>query len=821
MKYKKIYLFVCLLICVLSMASVCAGEANDTAMASENSLEIGQTTDDAISLDEDTGLASSDENEVLTADGLSFAQLNTTINGNENNEIYLNRDYKYCDGDDSFINGIEISRDVTIYGKGHKIDGSGCAGIFNVKSGNVSFINVEFYNSGHTAVTGSCYAISCTFKDNIGDDGGAMNGGYAIDCSFSGNLAVNGGAMYNGAAKGCNFTRNIATECGGATYGVSVTLCYFNQNKALNDGGAVYNGNAENTTFEDNAATNNGGAICNGNATGSTFVSNIADNGGAMYNGRAAVSKFSDNCANNDGGAIYKGNSLNSNFTQNIAGRYGGAICYGGLFASTFTSNFALYGGAVAYGYLENCICIGNNAHSDTILGKEIGGEGGATYRCNVSFSTFTDNVASKNGGAISWGDAFVCTFTGNREEGALGAMCHGEATLCTFGDGQLNPDKVTVNQVNLTVADTAVGYNSNQKLDFYLIRNGKVYGDRFNTTIKVYEGGRLVGTYYGVNGYPDIEDYNVGWVVTLEKGDYIVELILDNVVGVNGASARLRVINATSINASDLNATYNSDSSFEAIMTYENGKSAAGAILSVDLNGKLKSYTADESGRIMVPVRDLPAGTYEATVSFPGNHDYARSSATAKITVNKAATQLNADSISVAYNSNGQLVVSLRDSEGNPVAGADIAVDLNGAKTFTTDKNGQARISANGLVPDVYTARISFNGNGNYLGSAKDVKVTVKKASAKITAKKKTFNTKKTKKYTITLKDSTGKVIKKAKVTLKVGKKTYRATTNAKGKAVFKIKNLTKKGKYTAKITYKGNYLYKKASKKVKIVIK
>ncbi|MDO5811257.1 MAG: peptidoglycan-binding domain-containing protein, partial [Methanobrevibacter sp.] len=111
--------------------------------------------------------------------------------------------------------------------------------------------------------------------------------------------------------------------------------------------------------------------------------------------------------------------------------------------------------------------------------------------------------------------------------------------------------------------------------------------------------------------------------------------------------------------------------------------------------------------------------------------------------------------------------------------------------------------------------------GNTNYDKSTKDIKVTVKKATPKLTAKKKTFKTTpKTKKYTIVLKDNTGKVIKKAKVTLKVKGKTYKATTNSKGKATFKITKLNKKGTFKATITYKGNKYYNKVSKKAKIKV-
>lgn len=45
---------------------------------------------------------------------------------------------------------------------------------------------------------------------------------------------------------------------------------------------------------------------------------------------------------------------------------------------------------------------------------------------------------------------------------------------------------------------------------------------------------------------------------------------------------------------------------------------------------------------------------------------------------------------------------------------------------------------------------------------------------------------------------------MKKVKLTLKIKGKTYKATTNSKGKATFKITKLTKKGKHTGKITWR-----------------
>ena len=61
---------------------------------------------------------------------------------------------------------------------------------------------------------------------------------------------------------------------------------------------------------------------------------------------------------------------------------------------------------------------------------------------------------------------------------------------------------------------------------------------------------------------------------------------------------------------------------------------------------------------------------------------------------------------------------------------------------------------------------------------------------------------------------------MKNTKVYLKVYGKTYAAKTNSKGQATFKITKLTKKGKFTAAITYIGNKYYNKITKKTKITV-
>ena len=227
---------------------------------------------------------------------------------------------------------------------------------------------------------------------------------------------------------------------------------------------------------------------------------------------------------------------------------------------------------------------------------------------------------------------------------------------------------------------------------------------------------------------------------------------------------------------------------------------------------------TVDKKGIVTA----VGEGTAVITVEVGDDEIYAKNSTTVNVTVSKVSTEIESSAVTTVYNVDKNLIVTLKDADGNPIRGANITVDLNGEKTYTTDEKGQVSVSTKGLAPKAYTAKITFNGNSTHDKSTKDVKVTVKKATPKITAKAKTFKTTtKTKKYSIVLKNNVNKPIKKATVYLKVNGKTYKATTNSKGKATFKITKLNKAGKFKATVTYKGNKYYNKATKKVTIKVK
>ncbi|WP_458453251.1 hypothetical protein [Methanobrevibacter sp.] len=263
---------------------------------------------------------------------------------------------------------------------------------------------------------------------------------------------------------------------------------------------------------------------------------------------------------------------------------------------------------------------------------------------------------------------------------------------------------------------------------------------------------------------------------------------------------------------------------------------------VTITINGQNYSATV-ENGKAVVDVKDLPNDEYSAKVYYSGDGNYSNSTKYIQIVVNKQSSSNNdttnpmSNITEAKSDDNGSVVIPFpEDAEG------DVIVNI-GGKIYTAKVvDGKVVLDTKDLPQGNYNSTVYYMGDGKYQPSTKTVMIYVKetitnnnnnqqntpvkppaavKKASKITAKKKTFKAnKKVKKYSITLKS--GKTpIKKVQVTIKIGKKTFKANTNAKGKATFKIKKLTKKAKYNAVIKFKGNKTYKAASKKVKITIK
>ena len=348
----------------------------------------------------------------------TFSELNELINNaSAGGTVTLTKDYTYdSTSDSSYIDGISISKSLTIDGCGFTIDGNKQARMFDVIADNVNIINLKLTN-GNTSYYGGAIlwrtsdgAVSnctftgntakysaaifwaglahgtvsnCTFIGNTAEYGGAIQwesaNGKLSNCTFIGNTAKYGGAICwhmfaNGTVSNCTFIGNTAKYEGGAIYwnasaNGTVTNCVFTNNTGeLWGGGAVSwfnstNGTVSNCTFTGNKASNDGGAIfwisANGTIANCTFMGNKAISTGSYKYGGGAIYWY--DCEN--------GTVTNCVFTNNtVEGLLGGAIYWLGRFGvvsnCTFINNTAVYGGAIFwngyYGRISNSTFIDN-----------------------------------------------------------------------------------------------------------------------------------------------------------------------------------------------------------------------------------------------------------------------------------------------------------------------------------------------------------------------------------------------------------------------------------------------------------------------------
>ena len=263
------------------------------------------------------------------------------------------------------------------------------------------------------------------------------------------------------------------------------------------------------------------------------------------------------------------------------------------------------------------------------------------------------------------------------------------------------------------------------------------------------------------------------------------------------------------------------------------NGNPIAGETIAYtagDANGTVET---DENGEIVI---DAGLGNTVA-ITFAGNSKLAASDA--NITLPAAAKQIEtvieseytftrvANDYSAGERGDYFYAV-LKDINGNVLANKTCYIAVNGPiYNVTTDDQGRFGVRVNFNAANTYTYAVSFLGDENYGASLNCSKLILTTKKTSITASAKTFSASaKTKKISVTLKTSAnpydGKTYLSAgkKITLKVNGVTYTAKTNAKGVATFSIK-LTKKGTYTAKVSFAGDKTYAASTASTKITIK
>ena len=401
-------------------------------------------TDDVAAEDSDTVTQ-----DILTEESVGagdFKELNDNVTS-ATTILELTKNYTYNpDVDLDYRDGINITKDITVDGKGYTIDGNGQSRIFNIANATVTLKNINFINGNASLGAAICFEngnltiIGCNFSNNVGNGTSSMGGAIFFegndlliaDSKFMSNEAYEYGAVFadslTAEVRNTEFSKNAAED-----YGALAVL-----------GGDVL---IYKCSFADNSAGYYGGAILfreiNATVSDCTFTKNSAKSGGAIQwiggKGRVFNSKFIGNTAKSftaTGGAIDIVNTeafkvLNSTFIDNYATYRGAAICADNCSGSEisdciFNDNRAGNGGAIHW-YSSNEIHISycnftNNAAKDD-------GEGGAVEYSFCSNDTISNcifiNNTARDGGAIGSQECHIseCIFMNNSGQRG-GALC-------------------------------------------------------------------------------------------------------------------------------------------------------------------------------------------------------------------------------------------------------------------------------------------------------------------------------------------------------------------------------------------------------------
>ena len=742
----------------------------------------------------------------------SFTYLNTVIKVGGDN-IKLEKDYAFDNAADSdFKNGIIIPEPITIDGQGHTIDGQGLSRIFILHKGsklkNIRMVNASANYGGAVLSYGTIVLENCTFANNYA----SMYGGvaYAVsqihdyDSRFINNTArFNGGALFGEAAvivSGSTFIDNHGMNMAGAIYAQG-TLSTDNAFYANNTNLQVYSmmmiiGKGNN--LEDdyarvfaNATLNNGVVNLDEDLTATQTI--LISGNNTVINGN--------------------GHAINANGRDRIFFITGNNVTIRNI---TLTGGYGVYDGGAIF-----CRASDISIIDSTFTGNraETGAAVSARGNVFVSSSRFTDNTADA-GGAI---------FTDGGNVTVIDSVFENDDAV-TFGAGAIYCQAM----INVT---NSVFMGCDGPSYGVMFTNGKKFGkvyitdstfinntaDNNGSVLLAYLGADISGSVFENNSAGGDGGAIYSW------GD--VSIVSSNFTG-NTAGNNGGVVYHHGGNTSIANSNFRDNSA----------GNTAGAVYGKNIkviNSNFTDNSAGSSNTFTGKVTGENSTVIENGADVTSAYIAGKASSSVNVVVANATYP---GSVSVSVSVENATVVSyvVKTVGGKVVVGETVLSDLsnplkldldvgNYIITVTNNESDNIIGSYDSASFTVFKASGNQSGSGNGTDggsstgdqgdSSSESKMLVKKAT-KITATKKTFKAKvKTKKYTVTIK-SGKKAVAKVRLVLKIKGKTFKATTNKKGKATFKIK-LKKKGTFTAKITFAGNKNYKKSSKSVKIKFK
>ena len=308
------------------------------------------------------------------------------------------------------------------------------------------------------------------------------------------------------------------------------------------------------------------------------------------------------------------------------------------------------------------------------------------------------------------------------------------------------------------------IGYHTIKLNEYVPIKEGDVFKAVITTKNIPFMKFSNMRTHYipnisfvSIDGAPWIDSYNEGVIAVLKVYTLPLTIYTQNLVKI-----------------------YKNESKFEANI------GAANETVTFEINGGTYNRTSDENGTAKMAI-NLNPGNYTIKTIFNGT--------TVENTITVLPT-LIADNLVKYFRNASQFYISLIDGEGNPVAGQNITMNINGVfYNRTTNENGTAKLNIN-LAPGEYilTAidpltglQMSYNITVLPTLNATDLEMKYKDGS--------TFN--------VTVLDGQGNPLKEAAVTFNINGVFYTRYTDSHGIARLNINLMA--GEYIITSEYDG----------------
>ncbi len=681
----------------------------------------------------------------------------------------------------TFVNGnAKYGGAIHINGNTKQMTIDGCNFINNVasedggaisryESSSVDIINSNF--EGNSAQWGGAIYLrytdgtisNCTFKNNHASvDSGAVSGGVLTDCTFIGNTAGDfGGAVAWGSYNNCIFINNSANNYGGAIKnGNSIENCIFINNVAkTHDGGAIYQERSvkiDNCNFKNCFANDFGGAICvvgssNYKVLNCNFTNCYAKYGGAisydLCNNINISNSYFDTCHSiNSGGAVrivrtsnnYVGDSI---FKGNYA-KVGGAIVIGGS-TDSYSKNSIINnckfinnsctsepGGAVAHREANNLKIYDSYFEGNSAVKS---GAVDQWYREGLIFnSTFKNNKASSDSGAVSGVILDSCILIGNTAEGNGGAASNSVASNCTFENNYAkgNGGSVYVTEDSISLVNCKFLNSSSDKkgaaIYLYYGQNLKIISDTFKNCV-------CQDTNSGC--FDVLDDVYIDW------GDGPISTTSYSVIDCIFDVAPKDIIYHynTILSADDLSIVNGEQCTIRATLSNVAGP-LSNKIVTFNVNGNSYSRTTSSDGVVSFNANGYIGGlgNHEVIVSYEGDSFNTAVSQKINVKVNMYRATLTVTPYGKYYGDKS-LSFKVVDSDNNAKSDVPIHVDiyLNGnlykSADISTGSNGVVTYSISSFEPGNYSVNAYVTTQNVDVNSVEEDNIVISKISGVI----------------------------------------------------------------------------------------